>query len=142
MIKHILSLSFIVLFLLGCYHENKVNPDKPETFLSYDKMTEILTDIQLAEGIIVHNRSVRTNMNNEYKDSVYTQIFRHYGITVTIFKENVNYYNSYPEIMEDIYEEVLANLSRMQSEVEIEAEAKASAEEEEKEEDVKTDTIK
>jgi len=81
-------------------------------------------------------------MNNEYKDSVYTQIFRHYGITVTIFKENVNYYNSYPEIMEDIYEEVLANLSRMQSEVEIEAEAKASAEEEEKEEDVKTDTIK
>jgi len=140
MTKHILPLSFIVLFLLGCYHENKVNPDKSETFLSYDKMTEIITDIQLAEGIIVHNRSVRTNMNNEYKDSVYAQIFRHYGITVTIFKENVNYYNSYPEIMENIYEEVLANLSRMQSEVEMKAEEEAEAKA--KEEDLNTDTIK
>ena len=141
MIKYFFSLSLIVILLSGCYHENKVNPDKPETFLSFDKMTEILTDIQLAEGIIVHNRSVHTNMDNEYKDSLYTQIFRHYGITVAIFKENVNYYNSDPAKMEDIYEVVLANLSKMQSEIERDTVIE-EPEAEAKEENVKTDTIK
>lgn len=136
MTKSILSFLIIIPFFISCYHENNDDIKKPETFISFDKMTEMLTDIQIAEGIIVNNRAIRENNDSEFKDSMYAKIFQHYGVSPTVFKENINYYNNDPAVMEDIFDIVLANLSKEQSQIQMEA-----AEEDESEAElIKTDS--
>lgn len=141
MIKHILTLLLLISTLFSCYNEGGKDQKKPDTLLSFDEMTEILTDIQLAEGIITYNRTTRENNTNKFKDSLYSNIFHHYGITAATFKENINYYNSDPTVMEEIFDVVLANLSKEQSQIEMEAAEKAKLDEEE-ELNTKNDTIK
>ena len=108
---------FFIPFLFSCYNENKVVVEKPDPLLDRQTMVEILTDIQVAEGIISHNRKVRAKTNNEYKDSLYHRIFDHYQINSKILKENIHYYNVDPSEMEKIYEEVIVRLSDIQKEV-------------------------
>lgn len=117
MIKKQLLLLLIIPFLFSCYHENKVVVEKPDPLFTKEKLTAILTDIQIAEGINSHNRTIKERTNKAYKDSVYQLIFDHYGITSFLLKENINYYNADPAVMEEIYDDVLANLSKIQSEI-------------------------
>ena len=124
MAKNILILFLILPLLFSCYNVNKQVIEKPDPFLSRESMVELLTDIQLAEGIIIYNRSNKVNNFDRYKDSLYSTIFRNHDVTYEIFKENINYYNTDPEFMEDIYEEVLTNLTKMKSEVEEVSKAK------------------
>jgi hypothetical protein len=117
MIKKTILLFLILPFLFSCYHENKVEVKKPGHFLEREEMVEILTDIQIAEGIISHNRSQRKKTNTEFKDSLYQRLFDQYHISAETLKENIAYYNVDPSVMERIYEDVLANLSKVQSEI-------------------------
>lgn len=108
---------FFIPFLFSCYNENKVVVEKPDPFLDRQTMVEILTDIQIAEGIISHNRKERENTNNEYKDSLYQRLFDQYHISSKVLKENIHYYNVDPSVMEKIYDDVLARLSSIQSDI-------------------------
>jgi hypothetical protein len=127
---------FLVILLFSCYRENNAKVVQPQHLIPVDSLTEMITDLQLAEGIIVNNRTQRVNMDKNYKDSLYTLIFQHYGISADIFKENIDYYNNDPKLMEGIYDEVLASLSKMQSKIESEAQEKLEKKDiEEKEKD-------
>lgn len=128
MIKNTIFLLSVFFIFSSCYHENKIKVEKPEDLISINIMTEIITDIQLAEGIISHNRGIRVNATKRYKDSLYTKVFKNYGISAETFRENINYYHHDPILMEDVYERVLANLSKIQSEVELEAKKKQKEE--------------
>lgn len=111
---------FFILFfplLFSCYHENKVEVNKPDHFLERKEMVDILTDIQIAEGIITNNRTQRKKISSGFKDSIYQRVFDHYNISAEVLKENIAYYNADPSVMEDIYEDVLADLSKIQSEI-------------------------
>ena len=115
---------YIVFFLLtfilfSCYTENKPPHDKPQTFLSEKEMVEILTDIQLAEGVLVYHRQKLADPSDQCKDSLFQAVFDHYGISGEVLRENINYYNTNPKLMEKLYEKVLTNLSKKQSEITI-----------------------
>lgn len=117
MIQNRFLIIILLPLLFSCYQENKVDVKKPDPLLTREKMVEILTDIQMAEGIISYGRTARKNYNNDYKDSLYQRLFDHYHISSTTLKENIAYYNIDPSVMEDIYEDVLENLSKTQSEI-------------------------
>ena len=117
--KHILLLIIPLILFSSCYHENKEKVAKPKTLFSARQMVDILTDVQLSEGAIAGNRLNRKHTDSDYRDSIYGLVFHHYGITAQQLRENMDYYNSRPEEMEKIYNEVLSNLSRMKSEIEI-----------------------
>ncbi|MEJ2596018.1 MAG: DUF4296 domain-containing protein [bacterium] len=85
--------------------------------MSEEVIINMLTDIQLAEGIIVDQRSAKTNVSRSFKDSLYQVIFDHYQVTAQELNENLDYYNNNPEQMEDIYEEVLSRLSQKETEI-------------------------
>jgi len=90
----------------------------PDRLISQDQMIEILTQIQLAEGKVVLERE----KNKDYRltGKEYTQaIYHQFDITPDQLIENLNYYQSKEDIMVDIYDEVLANLSTMEDEVKI-----------------------
>ncbi len=112
------SILFLVLILLlpSCYERHFEGSPKPEKLLSHEQMIEILTDIQLEEARVVAQRDKDKAYNNtatQYKED----IVKKYGISVEEFVENLNYYQDQDETLIDIYDEVLANLSRMQEDV-------------------------
>jgi len=120
MIRNIIPFLLVIL-LFSCYHENNVKVKQPQHLIPIDSLTEMITDLQLTEGIIVNNRTLRVNMDKDYKDSLYTLILRHYNISANVFKENIDYYNNNPKLMEGIYDKVLAKLNKLQSKIESEA---------------------
>jgi hypothetical protein len=123
----ILFFFFLFLLLTSCYYENKLEEQQPDPFLTEEQIIEVLTDIQTAEAIIAYNRLQRENTDQEYKDSLFKVVFDHYGMTAEEINANLEYYNNNPEQMERIYEKVLSNLSRRQSEVEEESKSDTTA---------------
>lgn len=115
------GLVLISLLLSSCYHENKQEVVVPDKLLSEDELVLIMTDLQLAEGVITYNRLQKLSRNNDFKDSVYNLVFKNYEISLEELAENFNYYNTDPQNMELLYERVLSNLSKLQSEVELAA---------------------
>jgi len=93
----------------------------PNKLMSEDELVNILTDLQLAEGVLTYQRLQKVAGDKEFKDSIYQVVFEHYGITMEDLTENLNYYNSDPQNMESLYEKILTNLSKIQSEVELAA---------------------
>ena len=107
---------FTILLVTSCYHENKPQVNIPDTILSKEEMVSILTDIYVAEGAMAYHKT-KKELTPEMSTRYYKQIFKKHNINHRILKDNLRYYNSTPEIMEDIMEDVLANLSLLQSEV-------------------------
>lgn len=103
-------------FLFSCYHVNQPETEVPALLLNEEEMVSILTDVQLIEGALSYRRTLRIEQK-DFRKSAYQQLFSTYGISAKILNENIRYYNNEPEKMEQIYEQVLAKLSRTQSEL-------------------------
>lgn len=110
----------IIFIFTSCYNINKTEPVIPDILLSKSQMVDMLTEIQITEANfrIAKNRTLAVDEKPKY----YDRILREYGITLKQMKDNMEYYHNSPEIMEEIYEQVLANLSKIQSEVMLEKE--------------------
>lgn len=126
MFKHII-LFLLLVTLVSCYNENKPPVIEPERLLSEKELISVLTDIQIAESIVIHNQKNHAKLGDGYNDSLFQVVFDQYGITGELLRENLNYYNINPRFMEGVYNEVLANLIKQQSEIQIEAEIIESA---------------
>ncbi len=115
---NLLILLVLIFVLSSCYHENKSNVPIPEKLLSKKEMAEILTEIQITEaGFSVNvNRKFAKKLKPEY----YSKILSDHSVTMHQFKENLNYFYQSPKIMENIYETVLANLSKIKSSIAVE----------------------
>jgi hypothetical protein len=118
-------LSFILV--TSCYKNHKEVSPTPEFLISKQQIVEILTNIQLIEGESVLKR-------DQLKDVRYTEskntreVYKAFGITPNQLVENLDYYQDQPEMMVEIYDEVLANLSKLQAEVKINLDKKAKLE--------------
>jgi len=116
-----LLLPFIFLLLLAgtsCYHNNKEQVKMPDRLLTENQMVEIITQIQLAEGRVVTEREKNKDFKINGKEYM-QEIYEHFGITPEELVDNINYYQDKDDVLVDIYEEVLANLSTMQEEVKL-----------------------
>ena len=90
----------------------------PERLLTEREMIDVLTDVQIIEADINYQKNHEQDQNEE--DSVeivpkdyakmtreyYDQIFEHYGITDSIFVQNMRYYTERPEVLERIMDSV------------------------------------
>lgn len=109
---HILLICLCVTFLAACGQKDTIVP--PETFLTETQMIDILTDAQLLEGDLNFRRSEGEDIqgrNNTY----YEQLFEHYGITDSIFDDNLRYYTQKPAILEKITDSVYNRLVKVQT---------------------------
>jgi hypothetical protein len=125
--RHLVIIVFsLVLFFGSCYNENNVQEAKPDNFLTEQQMAGLMTDVQIAEGALAYSR-VKHRTVKKLKEPYYNQIFLRHNISPQDFIDNLNYYNSMPEVMERIIDEVLENLNQIQAQVEIEIKAQAVA---------------
>ena len=119
MFKYI-PLFLIIFSLSSCYHENVEVVPLPEKKLTPAEMVDILTDLQLAEGILTFRRIEKLPVAN-YGESLYDKIISEHHLTRKQLQENLDFYNNDPKLMEKIYDDVLARLNKMQSELEMQA---------------------
>ena len=117
----------ILLFVLATACGSRDKGFMPERLLSEQEMVDIMTDVQIIEADI--NNQKMQERGNESNDSVrtapkdfvklsreyYRQLFEHYGITDSIFSQNMRYYTERPEILERIMESVKQRLTQAQS---------------------------
>ena len=118
--KKLILFFTIVIAFNSCYNVNESVPVTPENLISKAKLIDILTDIQLVEA----GFSISENRNSKYKlkPAYYDFVLSTHDISLLQLKENINYYQAYPKTMEEIYDGVLANLSKIQSQVLLEKE--------------------
>lgn len=95
----------------------------PERVLSEREMIDIMTDVQIIEADINYRKTQEREADNTPKDfrqltqSYYDQLFEHYGITDSIFSQNMRYYTERPALLEKIMDSVFQRLTRLQSEL-------------------------
>ena len=121
-------LSIIMLFFLlvtACGHKEK--GFMPERLLTEQEMIDMLTDVQIIEADINYQKNLERDQQNEDsvktapKDYVkmsreyYDQFFEHYGITDSIFSQNIRYYSERPEVLERIVDSVMNRLDKEKS---------------------------
>ena len=111
--KKSLLFLFVICFFLSCSTEKK--KQAPTVLLTEPQMIDVMTDVEIMEGIISYKRNA--NQKTEYLKIVgYDTLFAHYGITDSIFKENISYYYSIePQTFTNILDSVEMRLSKMKN---------------------------
>ena len=95
----------------------------PERLLTQEEMIDIMTDVQIIEADINYQKTKEREAEEAPKDykglthSYYDQLFDHYGITDTIFSQNLRYYTERPDQLEIIMDSVTQRFVRAQSEM-------------------------
>lgn len=111
---------YLILFLMivtASCSEEVVVETIPADVLSKQAMVELLVDIQLIEGGIIIRKLKGKEFDKEI--NVYYQIaFKKHGLTKKTFEYNMRYYTDHLEKLEEIYDEVINELSKLQAESE------------------------
>ena len=122
--KRLLIISLLFVLVAACGHKDK--GFMPDRLLNEQEMIDLMTDVQIIEADINYQKS----QEREHKDSIpakpvdyvklsklyYDQLFEHYGITDSIFKQNIKYYSERPDVLEKIMDSVVQRLTKVQSE--------------------------
>ena len=96
----------------------------PERLLSEQEMVDVMTDMQIIEADINYQKAMEREQEQaddtvvfRHKDFLkisrecYDQLFKHYGITDSIFTQNIRYYTERPVVLERIMDSVMQRLT-------------------------------
>ena len=117
--KRFLFITLLFVLVSACAHKDK--GFMPERLFSEQEMIDIMTDVQIIEADINYRKTQDREADNAFKDyrqltqSYYDQLFEHYGITDSIFKQNIRYYTEQPVLLEKIMDSVVQRLTKEQS---------------------------
>ena len=111
--KKALLLLFVICFFFSCDSEKK--RPAPTVLLTEPQMVDVMMDVQIMEATISYKKNV--NQKTEYLKTVgYDTLFAHYGITDSIFKENLTYYYDVePQTLIRIVDSMEARLLKMKN---------------------------
>ena len=83
----------------------------PATIIQKEKMARVLTDIHLAQA----EMKLHTLPDSTKMDSLnFKKIFVKDTITKQQYEESLNFYIDHPELLNEVYEQVVNGLSKMQ----------------------------
>ena len=103
-----------VLFLVwGCGQKKEPVPDD---LLDRDTFAALMLDVQLAEGL-KSQRSRSNTFSKDWSREVYEDIFIRHEISEEDFQKTYSWYQTRPDLMEGIYEQVLDSLSTLEAEI-------------------------
>ena len=107
--KSLISI-LLLLVILSCGDSEQ----EAEGIIEKEKMIELLTDVQLLEAtaVFVKNKQATFEL-----DEAYVWIFDEYGVTEEQFKKSVEYYAYDAKVYEEMYDQVIINISEKQAEL-------------------------
>lgn len=127
-IRNILWLLVVMVIAFACQNEKKVIPR--------DELVPVLVEIHLLDGAIRHTR-YRDDVKMPDSIDEYEYVLEKHGYTQAQFDSSMNYYSRYPRRFEQVYQEVLARLNRMETKVKEEQEEQRNKESEGRDRDKK-----
>ena len=93
----------------------------PSRLLTEEEMIDIMTDVQIIEADINRHKSKGDKIGN-MPEVYYSQLFEHYGITDSIFAENLTYYTYDPATIERIMDSATERIIRQAKSMEEDSE--------------------
>ena len=107
---------FLLLALLfsGCYKVNKLGVKKPANLIPKNKMAEILTDMEIVQGIAIYNREHYPEYKN-VGENYYKTLYDRYHVTKSQIRTSLDYYNNQGDEMANIYDMVMSKLTEKQA---------------------------
>lgn len=107
---HRLSLLVPVLLFLstGCLKKKEISG---RAFVDRDVLVDVLVDLHLMDGITTDRKFY--NRYNADSIDVTQPIFEKHGITKAMFDTTMYEYSRYPELLDQVYNEVLVKLNVM-----------------------------
>jgi len=107
-------ISILLLTLFACNEEAIIIPDN---VLSREKMTSVMVEIQLIEATMAVNQLKGGKEAKEIAANSYGSVLQQHNISREEFDVSFKYYAKHPELLEQIYDEMLNELSKRQAEV-------------------------
>jgi hypothetical protein len=104
---------FLFLFLYSC---TKKEIKIPPYVLSKEQMVPLLADVHIAQSANTMY-GVSDTMRYPMKDFM-TYILKIHHTTQAQYDSSISFYSNHPEMMKDIYDKVITELSKKQGEVE------------------------
>ncbi len=104
----LILLCLTLLSFSGCLQKKSIRGDE---FVDRDVLVKVLTDIHLAEGI-TNDRKFHRRFEADSVDLL-TPIFDKYGISREKFDTTMYTYSRYPDLMDELYNDVLIRLNIM-----------------------------
>ncbi|MDZ4758709.1 MAG: DUF4296 domain-containing protein [Bacteroidota bacterium] len=99
---------FIVLLFASCDSETHV----PSDLLQPDKMTEVMEDIYLAEGIVATSGSQDRIAERQLAIDYYSVIYKKHKVDSAVFRKSFDYYTIHPKLMQQVSDQVIDKLSK------------------------------
>ena len=106
-----------LLFLIGMsliYSCEGKKDSLPSGIFSKDKMVDVLVDVHLTEAAS-DNHGLTFPQINIRMANRYDSVFAKHQITYTQFKTSYDYYLQHPDLLADVYAEVVNKLTTMDS---------------------------
>ena len=107
-------ISILLFTLFACNEETEMIPDN---VLSQEKMVSVMVDVQLVEAALIVNQ-LKGDEAKEAAVNYYDSVMKQHNISREKFDMSFKYYAEHPGLMEEIYDEMLNELSKRQAEVE------------------------
>ena len=110
--KKRICIFFLTGLLFSCGNEKEKTVATPADVLPKEKMALVITDIHLAEA----KASLQPTPDTSSEKLNFRMIFEKNKITKDQYEKSIAFYIDNPELMNEVYEKVLNELSRMQGE--------------------------
>ena len=118
----LIILLFVLVTACGGHKDKGFIPDR---LLTEQEMIDLMTDVQIIEGDITYQKTRERELSDSIKiepkdyvklsEEYYDQLFEHFGITDSIFRQNIRYYTEQPALLEKIMDSVVKRLTKEQS---------------------------
>jgi hypothetical protein len=114
----------VTLLLFACKNNQSsaaADIQKPDSLIQRSQMVRILTDVHLTEaalGFYKTKGEATKNLTSDY----YNAVFSKYRISRKNFESNFKYYESNPDELIKIYEQVISNLEILKKQNHVEEE--------------------
>jgi hypothetical protein len=108
----------LFFFLLLCIAASCKKPEVkiPDGVLKKDQMVPILADVHIAQAVAVMNAASDTTRYS--MSDLMNYIFKIHYITKAQYDSSISFYTKHPEMMSQIYDSVITELSKKQGEAE------------------------
>jgi hypothetical protein len=104
-----------IIFLLVCACKDKF-PVIPKGVIGVEKMKAIMVDMHVADAV-AETKAQMGGDERTLTQSYHAQIFKNHDVTREDFLKSFKFYESEPVLLNRMYDEILAEISKREAEV-------------------------
>ena len=112
--KKYLAVIFLLTFLFSC---SKKKTSIPEGILPMRELQQVLAEIHLGQA--ASSNAVMTDSSLYSNKEYVNYILKKHNINREDFLKTMKFYTENPDLLEEVYDSVITQLSRMQAESEV-----------------------